>query len=277
MRLRAVIFDEDPAIRQGLGALCARRGYEVLTFPDPGLCPLHGMDRCPCPPGTGCADLLLSDLHMPEVQGLDLVEGLFAKACVAPPLGLMSAAWSAAAQARAGRLGCRLFTKPIASAELLAWFDTVEAQVAPTRALLEWRGQGWRIEPPAPEDRGEPGPRRREGPTGEERGADPVGPFGPWLVRRVAAAVQAGELPGHLLERLRRELADTEPTAQAGGDLLSVQEIADLAGVSIAQAAETFAALQQVPGGARERMLRRIAEAWLERQRRLYQDGESGG
>ena len=111
----------------------------------------------------------------------------------------------------------------------------------------------------------------------EECGADPVGSFGPWLVGRVAAAVQTGELPGHLLERLRRDLADTEPTAQAGGDLLSVREIADLAGVSIAQAAETFAALQQVPGVARERMLRRIAEAWLERQRRRYQDGEPRG
>ena len=222
MRLRAVVLDDEPIIRQLLWTLCDRRGYEVLTFPDPGLCPLDVMDRCPCPPGTVCADLRLSDLHMPEVQGLDLVEDLLAKACVAPHLGLMSAAWSAAAHARAGRLGCRLFPKPFALAELLAWFDTVEAHVAPTRALLEWRGQGWRIEPPVPEDRGEPAPRRREGPTGEERGADPVGPFGPWFLRRVAAAVQAGELPGHLLERLRRELAGAEPPAQAGGEALPV-------------------------------------------------------
>ena len=107
--------------------------------------------------------------------------------------------------------------------------------------------------------------------------ADPLGAFGPWLVRRVAAAVQAGELPGHHLERLRRDLADAEPTAQDKGDLLSVQEIADLAGVSVAQAGETFAALQQLLGVAREQMRRRIAEAWLERQRRLCQDGEPGG
>jgi DNA-binding response OmpR family regulator len=272
-----VIFDDEPAVRQVLGALCARRGYDVFTFPDPGLCPLYVMDRCPCPPGTVCADLLLSDLHMPEVQGLDFVESLLAKACVTPHIALMSAAWSAAAWARAGRLGCRLFTKPFASAEILAWFDTVQAHVAPTRVLLDWCGQGWRIEPPAPEDRGKPGPHRREFQTVEDRGADPVGPFGPWLVRRVAAAVQAGELPGHLLARLRQDLAGAEPTAQVGGDLLSVQEIAELAGVSVAQASETFAALQQVPGVGRERMRRRIAEAWLERQRRLYRDGESGG
>jgi hypothetical protein len=111
----------------------------------------------------------------------------------------------------------------------------------------------------------------------EERVADPLGASGPWLVRRVAAAVQAGQFPMNLLERLRRDLADAEPIAQAEGDLLSVQEIADFAGVPVEQAAETFAALQQLPGVARERMRRRIAEAWLERQRRLYQDGEVRG
>ena len=150
MRLRAVIFEDEPGIREFLWRLCDRRGYEVLTFPDPGLCPLHVMDRCPCPPGTVCADLLLSDLQMPEVAGLDFVEGLLAKGCVAPHLGLMSGAWSPAAHARAVRLGCRLFQRPFDMAELLAWFDTVEAQVDFTRALLEWRGQGWRIAPPAP-------------------------------------------------------------------------------------------------------------------------------
>ncbi len=279
MRLRVVIFDDEPAIRQGLGALCADRGYEVFTFPDPTLCPLYVLPPCPCPPGSVCADLLLVDLLMPEVDGLAFVEGLLAKGCPAPQIALMSGAWSPAARARALRLGCRLFRKPFALADLLAWFATVEAQVDPTRALLDWPGQGWRIEPPAPEDRLEPGfpPRWREGPSAEERVTDPVGPFGPWLLRRVADAVKARELPGHLLERLRRDLAGAEPTGQAGGDLLSVQEIADLAGVGLAQAAETFAALQQVPGVARERMLRRIAEAWLERQRRLWREGEPGG
>jgi DNA-binding response OmpR family regulator len=151
MRLRAVIFDDEPAMRQVLWALCDRRGYEVFTFPDPGLCPLYGMRSCPCPLGTFCADILLSDLNMPEVQGLDFVEGLFAKSCVAPHIALMSAAWSEAARARAVRLGCRLFTKPFSSTEMLAWFDTVEAQVKPTRTLLDWRSQGWRVDPADPE------------------------------------------------------------------------------------------------------------------------------
>jgi DNA-binding response OmpR family regulator len=92
-----------------------------------------------------CADLVLCDLHLPEGAHLDFVEGLLAKGCVAPHVALMSGAWSEVAWARAVRLGCRLFRKPFASAEILAWFDIVETQVDPTRALLDWRGQGWRI------------------------------------------------------------------------------------------------------------------------------------
>ena len=107
--------------------------------------------------------------------------------------------------------------------------------------------------------------------------SDSLAPFWPWLVRRVEKAVKAGELPGHLLARLHAELAAAPPTAPDGGDALPVQEIADLAGVSIERAAAIFAALQQLPGVARERMRRRIAEAWLERQRSLYREGEPGG
>ena len=150
MRLRAVILDDEPIIRQLLWTLCDRRGYEVLTFPDPGLCPLHVMQNCPCPRGAVCADLVLCDLHLPEVEVLDFVEGLLTKGCVAPHIALMSGAWSEAAWARAVWLGCRLFRKPFSSAEVLAWFDIVETQVDPTRALLDWGGQGWRIARPTP-------------------------------------------------------------------------------------------------------------------------------
>ncbi len=149
MRLRAVIIEDEPSIRQVLGYLCDRRGYEVLTFPDPGLCPLHVMHRCPCPHGTVCADLLLCDMHLPEGAGLDFAEGLLSRGCAAPHLALLAGGWSEAAWARAVRLGCRLFRKPFSSAEILGWFDIVETQVDPTRALLDWRGQGWRIARPA--------------------------------------------------------------------------------------------------------------------------------
>ncbi len=153
MRLRAIIFDDNPQIRHLLLLLCDRRGYETLAFSDPGLCPLHALETCPCAAGITCADLILCDLNMPQVQGLDFVEALLAKRCGVRHFALMSGGWSAADIARARRLGCHLFAKPFAIAEIDAWLDRVESQVAPDRGLLQWDTCKWKGQPSAP-DRG---------------------------------------------------------------------------------------------------------------------------
>ncbi len=144
MRLRAVIFDDDPSIRQFLWVVCDQRGYEVFTFPDSGICPLELIHRCPCPAGTICADLIISELHMLRVNGLDFVEALPTKGCAVSHLALISAGWAEADRARAIRLGCHLFTKPFTFRQLTSWLEHVETLVAPTRRLLDWDAQGWR-------------------------------------------------------------------------------------------------------------------------------------
>ena len=147
MRIRAVIFDDDATIRLGLWALCDRRGYEVFAFPDPGLCPLHVMDRCPCPPGTVCTDIFISDLNMPMVSGLDFIQELLTKKCAAPHFILISGGWSDADEARAIRLGCRLFAKPVDVAQIIAWLEKIEPMVSPERKLLDWNCQEWGTKP----------------------------------------------------------------------------------------------------------------------------------
>jgi len=143
MRLRALIFDDHASIRQFLGFVCEQRGYEVFTFADPGRCPLHVIHRCPCPPGTTCADIIISDINMLQVNGLDFVAALPTKGCALPRFALISGAWSDEDRARARRLGCHLLTKPFSLVELTTWLEHVEAGVAPTRRLLDWDAQGW--------------------------------------------------------------------------------------------------------------------------------------
>ena len=141
MRVRVVIFDDEASMRRILEFVCERRGYEVFTFPDPGVCPLHVMHRCSCAAGTICADIIISDINMPRVNGLDFVEALATKQCALPHVALMSGGWSDADRARAAQLGCQLFTKPISVAEVEVWLDTVETVIAPTRQLREWDAQ----------------------------------------------------------------------------------------------------------------------------------------
>jgi DNA-binding response OmpR family regulator len=138
MRLRALIFEDEAGLRQLLWTVFDRRGYEVFTYPDPAVCPLQHATACPCPEGSICADVIVSDIHMPGTQGIDFVEGLLRKKCRRPRLAIMSGHWTEAERARATRLGCEVFEKPFKLAEMAAWLDEVERTIAPGRRLFDW-------------------------------------------------------------------------------------------------------------------------------------------
>jgi len=138
MRRRAVIFDDNDLIRFALRTLLDRRGYEVFTFPEPGLCPLHVIRECACPANTCCADLIISDVNMIGVNGIDFVEQMIEKGCRRPYFGLMSACFSTADLVRASKLGCALFTKPLDMDRVTAWVAEVERSIPSERILVDW-------------------------------------------------------------------------------------------------------------------------------------------
>ena len=138
MKLRAIIFDDEPTVRQVLREICNRRGYEVFTFPDVGLCPLADLEHCPCPAGACCADIVISDVRMPKMNGIDFVASLLSKGCTRPHFCLISGSWSAADSARAADLGCKVLAKPFRTSDLVEWLQEVEAQIAPERRLFDW-------------------------------------------------------------------------------------------------------------------------------------------
>ena len=138
MRPRAVIFDDQEFLRTLLWMFFDRRGYEVLTFPDPGFCPLHVTDQCPCPTGTRCSDLVISDVNMVTANGVDFIDKLIQKGCRLPNFALMSGDFSRADLDRASRIGCALFTKPVDMAALTAWVEQVERSTPPERILYDW-------------------------------------------------------------------------------------------------------------------------------------------
>ena len=138
MRRRAVIFDDNDLIRFALRTLLDRRGYEVFTFPEPGLCPLHVIQKCPCPANACCADLIISDVNMIGVNGIDFVEQMIEKGCRRPYFGLMSACFSTADLVRASKLGCASFTKPLDMDRVTAWVAEVERSIPSERILVDW-------------------------------------------------------------------------------------------------------------------------------------------
>ena len=90
MRRRVVIFDDEPLIRRALWTFFDQRNYEVLSFPEPGVCPLSRHQQCPCPEGTFCSDLVISDVNMFGKNGIDYLEELMQKGCRQRHFALMS-------------------------------------------------------------------------------------------------------------------------------------------------------------------------------------------
>ena len=69
MQIRAFVIDDDAEIRSILASLLEIRGYEVVTFPSAVVC-----RRCPCLAGQVCADIVISDVSMPRLTGVQFVE-----------------------------------------------------------------------------------------------------------------------------------------------------------------------------------------------------------
>ncbi len=90
------------------------------------------------------------------------------------------------------------------------------------------------------------------------------------LLRLVAQAVDSGDVPEALLTELQAEIEAARETRQKESRAAAIRQIADLAGVDPAKAAEVLATVEAQPTVTRELLMRRIAEAWLEGQRREY-------
>ncbi len=95
-------------------------------------------------------------------------------------------------------------------------------------------------------------------------------PFESWLLRLVAQAVESGEVPEALLTELQAEIEAAKERPQEEGHAAAIRQIASLAGVDPEKAAEVLATMEAQPTVTRELLMRRIAEAWLEGQRRAY-------
>ena len=95
----------------------------------------------------------------------------------------------------------------------------------------------------------------------------PIVVFESWLLRRVARAVEADEVPETLLTELQAEIEAAKEVSPEEGEVAAIQQIADLAGVDPERVTEVLATMEAQPTVTRELVLRRIAEAWLGGQR----------
>ena len=73
-QLRAIVFEDNESIGYMLKRVLEDRGYEVLVYTDPSKCPLQHSHECQCNEMQACCDIMISDIDMPNVSGLEYVE-----------------------------------------------------------------------------------------------------------------------------------------------------------------------------------------------------------
>jgi CheY-like chemotaxis protein len=137
-KFRVILLEDNEAIRSALSKILDGRGYEVFAFSNPAICPLQIVPECRCNTNQTCTDIIVSDIDMPNMTGLDFIENQNIKNCKCQHILLMSGDWAEQDLLRAHELGCKTFEKPFNFQEFNEWLDEVERSIESTRELCNW-------------------------------------------------------------------------------------------------------------------------------------------
>ncbi len=137
-RVRVILLDDNEGVRSILTEILKERGYEVFPYSDPGICPLQLERECLCSKGQACADIIISDVDMPSMTGLEFIENQKKKNCKIRHVVLISGGWTEERLERAHNLGCKTFSKPFPFGQFHNWLDEIEKSIEPTRELTNW-------------------------------------------------------------------------------------------------------------------------------------------
>jgi len=111
-------------------------GHEVLDFRDPSACSLFNDPTCTCPQSNPCADILITDMNMPNMTGLEFIRMQRARGCKAGPKNklILSAHVSLPNINEVEMTGCPVMRKPFKPADFLNWIEESVGRIDPERA-----------------------------------------------------------------------------------------------------------------------------------------------
>ena len=137
MQARVLLFEDDESTRNLVGMYLRVKGYEVLDFVSPVTCALVSEKKCECPRNHACADMVITDMNMPGMTGLQLIRYQIEKGCHAPPQNkaVISAALTREQEQEFCALGCRCLRKPFKLPDLLNWVRSCEENIPADREL----------------------------------------------------------------------------------------------------------------------------------------------
>ncbi len=130
VKIRAVVIDDEEAIRDLISDILEMRGYEVHASSEPLLCPIYLADcECPCPSEHFCAHIIITDIYMPNMTGFEFIEHLKSSGCKVQNIAVMSGNWTDVEIKHAKSLDCHMFQKPFKIDEIEKWLNECEKKL----------------------------------------------------------------------------------------------------------------------------------------------------
>lgn len=124
-KLKVIIFEKDQAILSRFKGLFNFKGHDVLSYSEPAVCPLFNDSQCDCPQDSPCADVLIADMQMGQMTGLEFFEHQRKKGCRTPDGNKLLLVDEISAEQRRAikNLGCGFIKKPFNAYDVANWLE----------------------------------------------------------------------------------------------------------------------------------------------------------
>ena len=124
--LKILVFEDDPALTKLLSVTLEQKGHHVEIYNNPTVCPVYVDHEKGCPKNEPCADVIITDLMMPHMNGVDFLMLQRQRGCKALDANkaiITGASISNEMIECIDVLGCKLFMKPFRLYDFIAWID----------------------------------------------------------------------------------------------------------------------------------------------------------
>jgi len=124
-KLKVVIFEDGQATLNRFKEVFKFKGHDVLSYSASTSCPLFKDTQCDCPKDSPCADVVVADMAMKHMSGLEFFEHQRKRGCKTPDGNkLLLVDEITADQKRAiSNLGCGFIKKPCNEYDLANWME----------------------------------------------------------------------------------------------------------------------------------------------------------
>ena len=131
------VVDDDPAICSMLKILLSTKGHQVETYADPTATPITQPPETACSRSHPCADVMLVDYFMPNMNGLEFLKLLEERGCGAAQgnKAIITAYGTSELCQELDQLGVKYFKKPFRFPEIVKWLDGCASRIAADRDL----------------------------------------------------------------------------------------------------------------------------------------------